>query len=108
MTGGPTARERISNARRKKRRLRLLLALVVSAAFVAVVIYRSLHVAGYRCELCLSFKGQRVCRAVEGSTEAEARSAALNNACAVLAAGVTETLACERTEPDTIRCTPID
>lgn len=79
----------------------------ISAAFAALVIYRSLHVAGHRCEVCIRFDGRSACRTVEGPTELEARSGAINNTCAQLASGVTDSMACERTAPYQANCTAI-
>ena len=75
--------------------------------FMAFVVYRSLQVAGYRCSVCIEFRGQTVCRTVDGSTEHDARMAASNNACAYLAGGVTDTMACERTEPTKVDCSAL-
>lgn len=97
------------SAQRKRRRvLRVIVGSLVAVVFVALVIYRSFHTAGYRCEVCITFGGHQACRIVEGATESEATASAVNNACAVLAAGVTETLACERTVPDHLKCEPIE
>lgn len=76
--------------------------------FMAFIIYRSLHVAGYSCAVCITFGGRSACTAVEGPTEQEARSGAMNNACAQLASGVTDSLACERTQPTKIDCAAIN
>lgn len=76
--------------------------------FMAFVIYRSFHVAGYQCAVCIVFQGQQVCRTVEGPTEQEARAAAVNNACAQLASGVTDSMACERTPPKKVECSGIN
>ncbi len=76
--------------------------------FMAFVIYRSLHVAGYQCTVCIDFRGQSACRKVEGPTEQDARAGATNNACALLASGVTDSIACERTPPTKIECTAIN
>ena len=84
----------------------LLAALFV--AFMAFIIHRSLHVAGYRCAVCITFRGQSVCRTVEGPTQHEALSGAKSNVCADLASGVTDSLACERTEPSKVDCGALD
>jgi hypothetical protein len=76
--------------------------------FMSLVIYRSFHVAGYRCSICVSFRGQSACTAVEGPTEHEARSGAINNACAQLVSGVTDSLACERTQPTKLDCSSMN
>ncbi len=82
----------------------LLAALVL---FMAFVIYRSLYVASYRCTVCIDFRGQSACRSVDGATEYDARMSATNNACALLASGVTDSIACERTAPTKVECTGI-
>jgi hypothetical protein len=89
------------------RRVATWLTVVLSAAFAALVIYRSLHAAGYRCEVCIQFDGRSACRTVEGPTELEARSGAINNTCAQLASGVTDSMACERTTPYQASCAAI-
>ena len=80
------------------------LALVVLALLGGVIVWSSLSVGGTRCEVCIEFAGQRACRAVDAATEPEALAAARTNACARLASGVTETMACERTPPTTSSC----
>lgn len=68
------------------------------------VVVSSLNVAGVRCEVCVAFGGREVCRAVDASTEEEARRGAHTNACALLASGVTQTLACERAPVTRSQC----
>jgi hypothetical protein len=76
--------------------------------FVVLVIYRSFHVAGFRCEVCITFQGRQACRSVDGPTEREALSAAVNNTCAQLSSGVTDSMACERTPPTKRDCRLLD
>ncbi len=92
---------------RKWRGSGLLLA-VALLLFMGFVVYRSLHITGYRCTVCISFRGQAVCRTVDGPTQREAHTGAVDNACAFLAGGVTDTLACTRTTPTTDECAPTD
>jgi len=80
------------------------LAAGVLAALVAVMVYSSLGVGGVRCEVCIRYRGQEACRTVDGETEEEALRAAMTTACAPLATGVTDTLACERTAPTSSEC----
>lgn len=80
-----------------------LLALVV---VVSIVVWSSFQLGGVRCEVCIDFEGRRACRAVDGADADEARAAAVTNACAQLASGVTQTLACERTPPRSVACVP--
>ncbi len=76
--------------------------------FMALVIYRSLHLAGVRCEVCITFQGRSQCRTVEGETHDDALMAATTNACAYLASGVTDGMACARTAPTRSECVAAD
>ena len=80
------------------------LALATLAGLAAFVVYTSLQAGGVRCEVCIEFGGGRACRAVDGATERDALMAARSNACALLASGVTNTMACERGEPTSKAC----
>ena len=91
----------------RKRKTWTWLLFAAFLVFMGVVVYRSLQVAGHRCTVCLAFGGRDVCRTVEGPTEEEARRGALTNACAYLASGVTDSLACERTKPTKMDCTAV-
>lgn len=79
-------------------------ALLGLGAIGGFVVWSSLGAGGIRCEICLEFRGAEACRAVDGASEDEALAAARTNACAQLAAGVTDTLACERTTPRSQSC----
>lgn len=76
--------------------------------FVAFVVYRSLYIAGFRCDVCIAFQGRQACRSVDGPTEHEARMGAVTNTCAQLSSGVTDSIACERTQPSKVDCRPLD
>jgi len=78
----------------------------VLLALIGFVVYSSLRVGGVRCEVCIDFEGRQACRAVDADAEADAHQSAVNNACAQLASGVTQTMACERTPPTKAACTP--
>jgi hypothetical protein len=80
--------------------------LIGLGAIGAVVVSSSLEVGSVRCEVCMTFRGREVCRAVDGATEDEARQAAVTNACALLASGVTDTIACQGTAPTRQSCGP--
>jgi len=77
---------------------------VVLLGLIGFVVYSSLRVGGVRCEVCIDFEGRQACRAVDANTESEARAAAVTNACALLASGVTQVMACERTPPTKAEC----
>mgnify|MGYP001480136640 CR=1 FL=1 len=97
-----------TEAMKKKRRRSGVIALVALLLFMAFVVYRSFHLAGVRCEVCITYAGRSQCRAVEGQTEEEALAAATNNACAYLASGVTDGIACAHTPPTRRECTAVE
>lgn len=76
----------------------------VLLGLIGLVVWSSFHVGAVRCEVCIDFRGRQACRAVDGATQLEARTSAINNACAFLASGVTDSMACERTPPTRDSC----
>ena len=80
---------------------------VIGIVFVAVIIgfivYSSMSVAQYRVEVCMSYQGQTSCRTASADTEEHALRSATSNACALIASGVTDTMACERANPTSVR-----
>jgi len=92
----------------RSRRHRGWLIAAAFSSFVAFVVYRSFYVAGFRCEVCITFQGRQACRSVDGPTEHEARSGAVTNTCAQLSSGVTDSIACERTPPSKADCRALD
>jgi len=74
-------------------------------AIIGVVVWAGLDVGAVRCEVCITFEGRSACRSVDGANADEARRSAINNTCAQLSSGVTQTMACERTPPTRMECT---
>jgi len=77
----------------------VIVGIVFVVIFLGVIIYSSMNLAGYRVEVCMNFNGRSKCRRASGSTEEFARRTATTNACAEIASGVTESIACEQTVP---------
>jgi hypothetical protein len=78
----------------------------LAVAFVAVVVgwlvFSTFHQERVRCQVCMSFDGQRDCRTASATTRPEALRTAVSNACAQLASGVTATTQCESKTPDSV------
>ena len=81
-----------------------IVTLVVLLPIAAVVVYTSFQVSDYECEVCMTFEGQESCRTVTGKTEQEGMRTGVDNACAILTSGVTNTLRCQRTLPKKATC----
>ncbi len=77
---------------------------IVIAALAALILYSTLRLGGYSCEVCMEFAGRTACRTARGTSEQEARRTATDNACALLASGVTDSIACTNTPPRSARC----
>jgi hypothetical protein len=77
----------------------VLVGILIVAVILGVIIYSSFNLAKYRVEVCMSFHNATNCRTAAGSTEEFARRTAITNACAAIASGVTDSIACENTPP---------
>jgi hypothetical protein len=74
---------------------------------VGIVIYGSFQVSNFECTVCMEFEGRETCRTVTGLSREEGLQSAVNNACAILAAGMTDTIRCSRQPPKRAECVPI-
>ncbi|HEX9806212.1 MAG TPA: hypothetical protein VGA34_04870 [Alteraurantiacibacter sp.] len=72
-------------------------------AFVALVVYWSLHLGQVKVEVCMEFHGRSNCGTAAAPTEAEAVRTATDNACALIASGMTDSIACSNTPPISVR-----
>ena len=80
--------------------------LVFLALFIAGTVYLSTRVAQVTCEVCITFNGTTTCRKAASDNREAAIQSAVTSACSNMAGGMTETIACQNTEPDRTACTP--
>ncbi len=78
------------------------LGIAFAIVVVAFVVFSTFRQDLVRCEVCITFKGNRDCRVASATTQEGAVRAATSNACAQLASGVSETTQCEATRPDSV------
>ena len=81
----------------------VLLAIAFVALVLIVLVYTTMGNARYRCEVCISFQNRTACRTAAAATEAQALRTASENACAQIASGVTDSIACENTTPQSVK-----
>lgn len=81
----------------------ILIGVALFLAFAALLTFQMLSGRQHRYEVCVTFNGSRNCAVASGANQAEAVRTGTSTACAVLAGGVTEVMACERTEPVSVR-----
>jgi hypothetical protein len=77
----------------------VILAIAFVVVVLCVLVYTTMGNDRYRCEVCMVFNGKQACRIAAASTEAQALRTATENACAQIASGVTESMACDSRQP---------
>ena len=78
----------------------ILFALIV----LALIVYQTLGMRQYECEVCMEFDGRTKCLAVKAQEEQQAIQTAKDNACSFLAIGRAESFRCGQTPPASTRC----
>jgi hypothetical protein len=81
----------------------VILAVVFAVVVLGVVVYTTMGTARFRCEVCMSFQGRSACRTAAAPTEPDAPRTATENACAQIASGVTDSMACDNTAPASVK-----
>ena len=69
---------------------------------IGAVVYSTSTLAAYRVEVCMEFHGMTSCRTASGSTREFALRTATTNACATIASGVTDSIACDQAQPQKV------
>ncbi len=72
-----------------------------AVAAVATIVYFSMS-GNLRAEICMEFAGRTACKTVSGDTRDHVISTARTGACAEIAGGVTDTIACEHQTPKSV------
>ena len=78
------------------------LVVVFVAAMLAVIIYSSVGIHPYEAEICITYKGRTNCGTAAGASREQALSAGARIACASIASGMTERIACDEAPPDSV------
>jgi len=81
----------------------VVIGVVFVVAILGFLIYSSMHIAKYRVEVCIAYRGQTQCRTASADTREHAQRTAQSNACGLLASGVTETMQCEHLDPTSVK-----
>ena len=80
-----------------------LIGIIGVAAFIAVLAYMTMGLKRHRVEVCVEFQGRKSCRTAAGSTKQQALRTATENACGLIASGMTDSMACSQTPPVSVR-----
>ena len=84
---------------------RWLVGVAIAAAVIGFLYAATLRGAGVRCDACMRFEGREACKSATGASRDDAEHAAIMTACALVSGGVTQTIACQGTEPLSLTCT---
>jgi hypothetical protein len=74
--------------------------------FLGVMTYMMLGQRKNRVEVCMAFQGRTACKIASGETRDDAVRTATDNACALIAFGVTDNGQCGRSQPVSVK--PLD
>ncbi len=77
----------------------VLIGVIFVLVVLGVLVYSSFHLSAYGVEVCMNFNGRTACATAKGASKEGALESAMQDACGQIASGVTETIACGRTEP---------
>ena len=73
------------------------------AAVLILIAYSTLHGPRYRVRVCMAYQGRVSCKTVSAKSEAAGLRSGAENACADIASGVTDSIRCEQSEPQSIQ-----
>ena len=80
-----------------------IVAAVCVAAFIAILAYLTVGGRKYRVEVCVAYQGRTNCRTVSAKSKEAALRSGIENACADIASGVTDTMRCQQTQPQSVK-----
>jgi energy-converting hydrogenase Eha subunit H len=81
----------------------ILIGLLLFVAFVAVLTWQMLGNRKVKVEVCMAYQGAKNCAVATAPTREEAIRTASSTACTLISGGVTDTMACERAQPLSVR-----
>jgi len=84
--------------------MRVLVGVLLGAAFVAMMAFAVMRESQVTCTVCVDYRDGGVCREGSGIDRKAAVAGAVSNACAVLSSGVTSGIECTSTSPRSVEC----
>ena len=73
------------------------------AGLAALVVWSSMGMTAYRVEVCMAYDGRSACRTASGADKESALRTASDNACAQISSGMTDSMACGRSVPVSVK-----
>ncbi|MEX2263039.1 MAG: hypothetical protein WD696_13870 [Bryobacteraceae bacterium] len=85
-----------------------ILGILFLLAVLGYLVISTQRTAQHRVEVCITYQGRQACRTALASSKESAQRAATDNACAQIASGMTDSIACTNTPPDSVRWLPVE
>ena len=68
-----------------------------------LMVWSSMGLTAYRVEVCMAYEGRAACRTASGAEKESALRTASDNACALISSGMTDSMACGRSVPTSVK-----
>jgi hypothetical protein len=81
----------------------VVIGIVGTIAFIALLAYMTMGMKQHRVEACVEFMGRTNCRIAAGPSRDQALRTAVENACATISSGMTESMSCGQRPPTSVR-----
>ena len=81
-----------------------LVAILFFLLVIAALIYSTMELNQYSCEVCITYQGRTNCSTASAPSREEATRTATDVACSPISGGMTESIQCTNTEPDSVDC----
>lgn len=72
-------------------------------ALLALIAYSTVHGPRYRVQVCMAYQGRSACKTVSAKSEQAALRSGHENACADISSGVTDTIRCQNSDPQSVK-----
>jgi hypothetical protein len=80
-----------------------VIGILLAVGIVATIIITTFGNQGFRCEVCMTYKGRSACRIGAASTSEHAERTATQYACAQISDGSFDSARCENGRPDSVK-----
>jgi len=84
--------------------MRVIIGIVLGAAFAGMMAWAVMQEGQVRCDVCVDYGGRSACRTGSGIDRDAAVQGAIYNACAILSSGVTDGIECSAPAPRSAQC----
>ncbi len=81
-----------------------IVSILFGLAVLAALVYSTLGLQQYSCEVCITYNGEQNCATASAPTREEATRTASDVACAPISSGMTASIQCSNQVPDSVNC----